>query len=106
MEKTWKPTVGGILAIISGIVGIIVGLIVFTWGPFAGAWFMAWLGAIVISPLFIISGIIAIVGGMYALQRKIWGLALAGSICALFSSAGILGILAIIFVVLGKREFK
>ena len=49
--------------------------------------------------------IIAIVGGIYALRRRIWGLALAGSICALVGF-GIPGILAIIFVTKGKREFK
>jgi len=45
------------------------------------------------------------VGGIYALGRRVWGLALAGSICALVGF-GILGILAIIFVILGKGEFK
>jgi len=51
MEKTWKPTTAGILAIVGG-------------------------------------------------------LALAGSICALVAPWGILGILAIIFVSLGKSEFE
>jgi len=48
-------------------------------------------------------GILAVVGGISAIRRKRFGLSLAGSICALPSS--ILGILAIIFVALGKREF-
>ena len=72
--------------------------------------------------------IIAIVGGIYALRRRVWGLALAGSICALFcmpiqiywifasftilgmlagfTILAIPGILATIFVILGKGEFK
>jgi len=49
-------------------------------------------------------GIIAIIGGISAIRRKSFGLALARAICALPS--GILGILAIIFVALGKREFQ
>ncbi|HEU66009.1 MAG TPA: hypothetical protein ENN57_05010 [Chloroflexi bacterium] len=49
-------------------------------------------------------GIIAIIGGISAIRRKNFGLALAGAICTLPS--GILGILAIIFVALGKREFQ
>ena len=56
-------------------------------------------------PLLVL-GIIAIVGGISALRRKCFGLSLAGAICALPSYIlGILAILAVIFVALGKREF-
>lgn len=48
-------------------------------------------------------GIVAIVGGISAIRRNVFGLSLAGAICALPS--GILGILAVILVALGKREF-
>jgi hypothetical protein len=48
-------------------------------------------------------GIVAIVGGISAVRRKRFGLSLAGAICALPSV--ILGILAVVFVALGKREF-
>jgi hypothetical protein len=48
-------------------------------------------------------GIVAVVGGVSAIRRKSFGLSLAGAICALPSV--ILGILAVIFVALGKREF-
>jgi len=48
-------------------------------------------------------GIVAIVGGISAIRRNVFGLSLAGAICALPS--GILGILAVIFIALGKREF-
>ncbi len=50
-----------------------------------------------------ILGIIAIVGGVSAISRRSFGLSLAGAICALIS--GLMGILAVIFVALGKREF-
>jgi hypothetical protein len=107
-NKTWKPTTAGILSIIAGVPaagsGIIVALVGST---------MAWadivplvpniLGIIAI-PLMVL-GVIAIVGGIFALQRKIWGLALAGAICALASPLSILGVLSIIFVVIGKDEF-
>ncbi len=49
-------------------------------------------------------GIVAIVGGISAIRRNVFGLSLAGAICALPS--GILGILAVVFVALGKREFN
>jgi hypothetical protein len=48
-------------------------------------------------------GIVAVVGGISAIRRKRFGLSLAGAICALIS--GLLGVLAVVFVALGKREF-
>ena len=50
-----------------------------------------------------ILGIVAIVGGVSAITRKRFRLSLAGAICALPSV--FLGIPAVIFVALGKREF-
>lgn len=49
-------------------------------------------------------GILAVVGGVSAIRRKSVGLSLAGAICALPSV--FVGILAVIFVALGKRAFK
>ncbi len=108
MEKTWKPTTAGILSIIAGVFGLIGALVVgVIGGTIAGLEDILGLGtlfAAIAIPLIIIA-IIAIVGGVYALKRRIWGLALAGTICALFCF-WLLGIPAIIFVALGKREFS
>jgi hypothetical protein len=49
-------------------------------------------------------GIIAIVGGISAIRRGSFGLALAGAICSLPS--GTFGVLAVIFVALAGREFE
>jgi hypothetical protein len=49
--------------------------------------------------------ILAIVGGIFALKKKIWGLALAGSIAAFFTFF-LCGIPAIIFTAIGKKEFS
>jgi len=59
---------------------------------------------IVIGAVSLVFGIIALVGGIQAIRRRAWGLALAGSILALPSSF-ILGLLSIIFVSTGKKEF-
>jgi hypothetical protein len=104
MERTWKPTTAGILDIVAGVLQLIIGIGVAVLGGVGGAFIgMAWLSALG-APL-IVFGIVAIVGGIFALRRKIWGLALAGSICALIGP-WILGIPAIIFVILGKGEFE
>jgi len=104
MEKTWKPTTAGILAIVGGALQVIVGIVIAAVGSIGWFFGMPWF-SVIAAPL-IILGVIAVIGGTYALRRRIWGLALAGSICALVAPWGILGILAIIFVSLGKSEFE
>lgn len=110
MIETWKSTVGGILSIICGSFGIVVGLFVallggsITW--LVGIPFATRILALIGSPI-IVLGIIAIVGGIYAIRKRAWGMALAGAICALLIPPPfILGILAIVFITMGKDEFK
>ena len=104
MNKTWKPTTGGILTIIAGALKLISGIVFATAAGILGAILgMGWFSAIGV-PL-IVFGIIAIIGGVHALRRRTWGLALAGSICALVPFV-IPGILAIIFVSQSKSEFE
>lgn len=104
MEKTWKPTTAGILCIIAGAIATIAGIVIAVVGSIGWFFGIPWVSAI--GAPSIILGIIAIVGGSYALKRRVWGLALAGSICALVGPWFILGLLAIIFVSLGKGEFE
>ena len=114
MSKTWKPTTAGILSIIAGIVGLLSGI-----GLAVGVG-LALLRSLtdlvprvpgeilaVFGIPWIILGIVAIIGGIYALKRRIWGLALAGSICAsLHPLTWLLGIAAIVFTAIGKSEFQ
>ena len=53
----------------------------------------------------LVLGALILAGGISAVRRKRWGLALAGSILAL-PIGGVLGILSIIFVSLGRKEFN
>ena len=50
-------------------------------------------------------GVLAIVGGIFAIQRRKWGLALAGSIGASLVPI-LIGILAVILLIISKDEFK
>ena len=59
---------------------------------------------IILAGLLLVLGIIAIAGGVSAIRRRSFGLSLAGAICALIPF-NLLGLLAVIFVSLGKREF-
>jgi|SRR4030042_118998 hypothetical protein len=108
-NKTWMPMVAGILDIIAGSWGLILAFAFIFIGsvtrfvpdvpPYLFPIFTA------LSLPFAIVGILAIVGGIYALRRKIWGLALAGSIAAFFPS-WIIGLPAIILTALSKNEFE
>ena len=59
---------------------------------------------IVITVVAIVFGVIALAGGIHAVKRQRWGLALAGAILAIFIMPP-LGVLSVIFVSLGKHEF-
>ena len=121
MRKRWKPTVAGILSIISAPFVLTLGM----GGALQGHTLMGQLVFWGFASL----AIVAMVGGVFAIRRKVWGLALAGSICAvLFGSFGFLenpmpltlaeaarvssipgaylGTLAIIFIALSKKEFE
>jgi len=108
-NKTWMPTTAGILDIIAGSLGLILALIfifiagVMRFVPDIPPYLFPIFTALALP--FALAGILAIVGGIYALQRKIWGLALAGSIAAFFPS-WILGLTAIVLTALSKNEFE
>lgn len=116
-RKTWKTRTAGILAIVAGAVGVtewvavaVLEILALGWLPVGGR-----LGGIVVAAfaIAITTGILAIVGGVSALRRKSWRLALAGSICAIFSLMFVpvllnvpLAIAAIVLIVLGRGEFE
>ena len=137
MERTRKPTAAGILCIIAGAIWVVSAVVL---SAISGVPSLLVYGTFLIIP-----GIMPIVGGIYALKRRRWRLALAGSVltlpsCVILGIYGIiafiagiadnmdvklddltplvigfivgvailaiLGILAIIFVNMGKREFE
>jgi hypothetical protein len=73
--------------------------------PFEGN-MVGWVpvGWVITGGFFVVVGILAVVGGISAIRKKRFGLSLAGAICALLS--GLMGILAVIFVTLSKKEFE
>jgi hypothetical protein len=54
-----------------------------------------------------VAGMLAVVGGLFAAQRKNWGLALAASIAAFLSFGGaVLGVPAMVFIAISRKEFS
>jgi hypothetical protein len=113
-----KATVAGILDITAGIFGFIGGipLLVIAIGgaaalgmvPEPEAKRMAFAPLALFLPLaagLFIAGLVAIFGGMAALNRRKWGLSVAASIAAVFCFFPV-GIAAVIFTVLAEPEFR
>lgn len=121
MKKTWKPTTAGILNITSGALnalGVIAFIIAIT---AVNAWqylldavlteelhFVAPLVStmlIILLVLSIIEAVFPIVGGVFALQRRKWGWALAGSVISILRVLP-LGIVSTIFVKLQRMSLN
>jgi len=118
MEQSRVSMVAGILDIISAVFklflvfGLIITVIAAESSPYVGMFRTVWgfpaniiaiLWTIMI-PLAIL-GILAMVGGIYALQGRNWPLALAGSIAAALPFS-VVGIAAFIITVLARNEFQ
>jgi hypothetical protein len=113
VEKTSRPVTAGILNIITGVIGLTVAFTAFF------AFFAMTVTLDIYIPIFpeFISGVVLsfaivslllslliMVSGIFATQRKYWGLALAGSIAAVLGLF-FLGIPALILVSLSREEF-
>ncbi len=112
MEKTWKPMVAGILDIVTGafallsVIGLAIGIVVIgseVVGPGVPDFVTTILWILAIP--FLIIGVLAIIGGIYSIQRKKWGIALAGTIASTVFWFFV-GIPAIVFISQSKDEFE
>jgi len=118
-QKAWRTRAAGILAIVAGALGLaqfvtvaVVEIHYLDWSALADL--LRTSGIITATVAIVITtGIVAIVGGSFALKRRRWRLALAGSICAMFCVIFVpillnvpLAIAAIVLVVLGKGQFE
>lgn len=106
-KETAYPIVAGVFEILAGIIGLGLGG---SWIVGAGAMSMIagfdFSGLfLVCGAIFIVFGLLALLGGIFALQRKNYAIALVGAIFSLFTGFLIFGILALIFVILAKDEF-
>lgn len=117
MEKSWMPTVAGILDIICGCLALIgfLALLLFSFFfhtipevqadidefPLVFIRFAFWLGALFSLAI----GGVALFGGVSTIQRRRWGWALAGAIASILICPP-LGLAAIILVVMAERELR
>jgi len=117
-NKTWMAMTAGILDIAAGSLRLLISLfvalmlVVFAMFSRGDMTYLQQLPIVITASVLttlaifaLITSILAIVGGIYALRRKKWAMALAGAIAAFFCSAP-LGIAAIVFTALSKNEFE
>ena len=113
-----KGTIAGLLDITAGIFGVVGGIPLLVLGlggaavlgvvPEPEANRLAMLPIVLFLPLALlgfVAGFVAVLGGIAALNRRRWGLAVAGAIAAIFGFFPI-GIAAVIFTVLAEPEFR
>lgn len=113
-----KATVAGILDITAGIFGMVGGipLLALALGgaavlgmvPEPEANRLAFLPMVLFLPLAIfgfIAGLVAILGGIAAINKRRWVLSVAASIAAIFSFFPV-GIAAVVFTILAEPEFR
>ncbi len=107
VERTVMPVIGGILIIVGAFMGIAI-----------GAMFMvgtAWLMPVDItglSAMFFVCGIVyllisilALFGGVMAVQRKAFGFAIIGGILSMLFGGFIFGLIGLILVAISRKEF-
>lgn len=109
-QPSSTPLAAGILILIGGVLALIDGAYMAAIG--AAASFLPGVGDIIMmcAAIMIIFAILAIVGGICALQRKVWGLALVGAIFCMISIgpmfiSSILGLIGLILVAISKDDF-
>ncbi len=120
IKGTWKSTTAGILEIIDGSFSALISVTMIIGAAVIGSG-AAWLGlnasdfdgmalSVVATILLVVAlvvlafAVLEILGGISAVQRKRWGLALAGGIASAIPF-NLIGIFAIILLALSKDEF-
>jgi hypothetical protein len=112
MKKTWKPTVAGVLCISEsclkfvGVFALIIAIVAVRSEHRVYVDEVNPVGILVaIAVPLAALAVLAMVGGILALQRKSWGLALAGSIAAVLPFS-LVGMAALILTALSRDEFE
>jgi hypothetical protein len=119
MPGTSKAAVGGVLSVIAGGSAILGGVVLATLGILGSSALvlvhdpdvpnlvklLPLLFFYTLAMLLFVSGGLAVAGGVSALQRRSWGMALAGSIAAVLCVLP-LGVPAVILIVMAEAEFR
>jgi len=118
---TSKSLIGGVLLVVSGLIGIITGLIfaalsstvIDMLGETYGEDVLRMAEGVLVAcgVIWFIIGLIALIGGVFAIRRKKWGIAVVGGVFGLLTFGpwfigSILGLIGLILVAISKDEFS
>ena len=112
-NTTAKPIVAGIFNIVIGSLGLLTSFCLFLLVFVSGFDFEYYLGVfpefvfavtVFIASVALVLALLVLISGIYALERRFWGLSLAGSIVAALMG-GALGIAALVLIALSRDEF-
>jgi hypothetical protein len=115
MDRSWMPVTSGIINIVMGAFAIIA-FLVFLVLAFVGTAalgtaardipaFMPMAVFLPLSIIYLIIGIVAIIGGAYGVKRQKWGWALTASIMSILIFWPC-GVASIVFTIMGSKEFS
>ncbi|HKZ48877.1 MAG TPA: zinc ribbon domain-containing protein [Thermoplasmata archaeon] len=114
-QPSQMPVIGGVLLLLAGILGFVGAAQVFV-ASGAGSYFGVFGPEIagilaVCGLLLVIFSVFALLGGIMAVQRKMWGLALAGGILGLFAIgpfflSSLLSLIGLIIIGISREDFE
>lgn len=119
--RTSRSVIGGILVMISGLIGIIEGVWIASATEEFADYFREMMGDVfpgiegvflVCGGIFMVIGLVALIGGFFAFRKRHWGIAIVGGIFSLFTlgivffEGSILGLIGLILIAISKREFS
>jgi hypothetical protein len=109
-QKTWKPTVAGILIILAGIVALVAEIIYLSSGDLGAFAGMPWVGSSA-NPEWVlfVTSVVAIAGGIFTLLRRLWWVSIVGVVFSMFFTIWpvlLAGIISIILIAMSRAEFK
>ena len=108
MKRTALPTIAGVINIVIGslnllgIIGVGIAIIVISSAAGVDVIVIPILWSVLVALL--ILGLPSLIGGIYALQRKNWAIALIGSIAS-FLIWNIIGLIPLILIIISRDEF-
>ena len=108
MKRTSSPTIAGVINIVIGslnllgVLGVVIIIALISNDYYIDAITIPFLWVIFF--VLLIFSIPSIIGGVYALQRKNWVIALIGSITS-FLTWNVIGLIPLILIIISKDEF-
>ena len=105
------PVAGGALTLVSGVLAIGQGALIAGGAGLPVSFIPGLADALLIcGAIFVIFGLLAVVGGVMGVMRKMWGLALVGGIFGLlgvgFFLGSVLGLVGLILTAISRKHFQ